>query len=873
MKPIKLTLSAWGPYRECCEIDFEKLTNKSLFLITGQTGAGKTTVFDAITYALYGAMSGGMREKNSVRSDFAPADVPTFVRLLMEHGGKRYEIERNPEYLRPKKRKAGENEWTKEKERAVLKLPDGSVLEGNVEVNRKLQEILVLDYRQFKQISMIAQGEFARFLTAPSAEKTKIFREIFDTEIYNRVAENLKEKAKAAYAKVSEYRHRMEENINTCRDEDQRWQEAVRESKGNFHFEYLKQLSEQLSLEYRRKASDMEKEWKATDEKLAVKKEELAGILQDNKNLELLAQIKEKLLQVKQQEPAAQAHEKEKEEAARAAQVYPEMLVRDHAGTQAQQRREKLEEVKARREELLKEKEGLSGFAALEEQVLKAYEVAQLSEQLEEKKTALAEKEKRARIFWEKAADDYKKAERESGKALEISEEKKKRYRADAIGLVAGMLKEGTPCPVCGSLSHPEPAHQTGETPREEEVKEAEKVYQKAQERAATAFGNAQAAKKSLEIILEEKKTLKEEKTAAQEKIESFSEEVLALVKPPYAENSRMYQKLTERFRQLEALLEAQAQNEEAACRELSESLDKLQKAEAKLKEVLQENGFQSEEEYRGALRDEKRRKEIEEKLQKFYLIKQRAQERCAELTELTQGKQYTDPRPLEESCKKLQEEREEVQKQYQHMALKEKMTGATALALKENLQAEKEAAAQYGLVKKLEDAATGNNPKRLVFEQYVLAGYFEDILRAANIRLAKMSGGRYELSRALQVADGRSKDNLEMEVMDYYTGKCRSVKTLSGGETFKVSLSLALGMSDVIQAGSGGIRVEALFIDEGFGALDQESLDQACSTLTSLVEQDRMIGIISHVPELKERISSQIVIVKGNNGSSIKIQ
>ena len=181
MKPIRLTLSAWGSYRECCEIDFEKLTNKSLFLITGQTGAGKTTVFDAITYALYGAMSGGMREKNSVRSDFAPADVPTFVRLLMEHGGKRYEIERNPEYLRPKKRKAGENEWTKEKERAVLKLPDGSVLEGNVEVNRKLQEILVLDYRQFKQISMIAQGEFARFLTAPSAEKTKIFREIFDT--------------------------------------------------------------------------------------------------------------------------------------------------------------------------------------------------------------------------------------------------------------------------------------------------------------------------------------------------------------------------------------------------------------------------------------------------------------------------------------------------------------------------------------------------------------------------------------------------------------------------------------------------------------------------------------------------------------------
>ena len=177
-----------------------------------------------------------------------------------------------------------------------------------------------------------------------------------------------------------------------------------------------------------------------------------------------------------------------------------------------------------------------------------------------------------------------------------------------------------------------------------------------------------------------------------------------------------------------------------------------------------------------------------------------------------------------------------------------------------------------YSLLKDLDDAANGNNKRRLVFEQYVLAGYFEEILRAANLRFYKMTGGRYEMSRIREAGDGRIKDSLEIQVMDYYTGKVRSVKTLSGGESFKASLSLALGMSDVIQAMSGGIRVDTLFIDEGFGALDSESLDQACETLMGLVEHNRLIGIISHVQELRERIDNQIVIEKTNSGSSIRV-
>ena len=214
MKPEKLTLSGWGPYKDRVEIDFTGLEGRGLFLIAGATGAGKTTIFDAITYALYGDMSGGMRDKNSVRSDFADEDTPTFVELAMRHGGEEYRIVRNPEYMRPKKKKRGKSAFTKEKENAVLYLPDGRIIEGSGEVSRKIQEILVLDYRQFKQISMIAQGEFSKLLTASPTEKIRIFREIFSTSVYDGFAKELKERSGELLRRVMECRNKMDENVH-----------------------------------------------------------------------------------------------------------------------------------------------------------------------------------------------------------------------------------------------------------------------------------------------------------------------------------------------------------------------------------------------------------------------------------------------------------------------------------------------------------------------------------------------------------------------------------------------------------------------------------------------------------------------------------
>jgi exonuclease SbcC len=267
-----------------------------------------------------------------------------------------------------------------------------------------------------------------------------------------------------------------------------------------------------------------------------------------------------------------------------------------------------------------------------------------------------------------------------------------------------------------------------------------------------------------------------------------------------------------------------------------------------------------------------KQQKEMEEKLHAY-------REECSTLTALVKQmaegnvpKTITDITSYREKKSLYEEKKKELLAEQKNWNIYLDAIGRTRRSMKEKLEELRIVSEEYGYVKDLDNAANGINPKKLVFEQYVLAAYFEEILRAANLRFLKMTGGRYEMSRPGKVGDGRSRDNLEIQVFDYYTGKYRSVKTLSGGESFKASLALALGMSDVIQAFHGGIRVDTLFVDEGFGTLDSESLDQACETLNSLVEKERLIGIISHVPELRERIEHQILIEKTNSGSNIKV-
>ena len=863
MKPVKLTICGWGPYKEKQEIDFSGFKERGIFLITGPTGAGKTTVFDAITYALYGNMSGEVREKNSVRSDFAKADTPTYVELSMTHKGENYTIYRNPEYLRPSKRKSA-GTLTKEKERAVFTGPDGGVVEGSSEVTRAVQELLRLDYRQFKQLSMIAQGEFTKFLSASSIEKTKIFREIFATDLYEKTASNLKKRSGEIYRQIMEFRHRMDEDIDMLKRDG-----ITKEEEGSYFYQgIISYLEEQVK--------ELRKESKAGQKSLAGKEELVQALTAKLAKAEKTAGLLDKLEAEKQRRMALCAREEELQEKVllldkqeKAASLRTEELQLNAVEERTVLLWKEIEEISEEIKSLKAQKEKEEGFYRCRRELLTAYQEEKEQVQAEillarEKK---AEKDKKDELCKLQAA--YLEAEQEEEKSKSLYEHADKAYRHGIAGILAGKLSEGTPCPVCGSLHHPLPAMAKDGLPGEEEVKQLKAEFEKKQKQRVDLHGKTTAQLTQVQELNLRVEAFEKEYLLMTERRKGRKEVINEYIAAYSEEEFNIYLR---KYEQRIAVLEEKEKLLEKKRKEHLEESKMLSRQQETFYERCLMLGFETKESYIKVLSDQqtiqKRREEIQNYRQEchlngemiLHLEEETKEEKREDIKLLTENVQQAvlEKNGLFEDCRKLENRFQSVKK--------------VLSSLKEKNGKLEELMKTYSLLKDLDDAANGNNKKRLVFEQYVLASYFEEILHAANIRLACMSSGRYKMRRVKEVSDGRSKDNLEIEVMDYYTGKYRSVKTLSGGESFKVSLSLALGMSDVVQSRSGGCRVEALFIDEGFGSLDSESLEQACVTLQSLVEKNRLIGIISHVPELAEKIGDQIQIRKTNAGSEAVI-
>lgn len=865
MKPITLTLCGWGPFRDSQTVDFTKLSENGIFLITGQTGAGKTTVFDGITYALYGNMSGEIREKNSVRSDFAEDDTPTFAELVMQHNGEVYRIYRNPEYMRPKKRKNGKAAMTKEREKAVLTLPDGTAVEGSSEVTRKIQEILRLDYRQFKQISMIAQGEFARLLTASPNEKTRIFREIFDTALYDRFAARLREDANNLYKEVMEYRHRMDEDVRQFSTEDEIWKELT--EGGGYSYELLMERLGQLEKQYREAEKAAGKQAEKVDRELVELEKQMEQAESIRKSFARLQETREKLERLKEKAEEMKQEEERLKRAEHAAEIRAEYqlvnsLEKQVAALSRQQQ--------AEQEAIVRDEAGLAScreFYENRERLLVFYDIIQAQA---EQKARQEAGEKRKKQLGEKLLRQqsaYLAQEKEAGEKQQALTEAQNRYRRAVIGLAARLVEEGKPCPVCGSLEHPKVAHAEEDVPDEEQLNRLQEAYEESSARLTLLHGLAAAARAELEAQGEQNRQLAEEGKRLHGEIEAFPETLADFA----GQHSRaQVQEQAERYAGLVTAQTVRRQNLERLAADKAALEKECREARGKWQAVLENGGFSGEEAYLEAVLEEEARRRLSESISRYRMEAASLTELCAHMEEELKGKEETDTAPLALKRDELREEKRKGERLRTDCSIAASDAARTLRLLKAKKDDMEKREKAYGIIRDLDNMASGNNARKLVFEQYVLSGYFEDILEAANLRLRRMTGGRYELSRVEEAGDGRSKDSLEIRVMDYYTGKYRSVKTLSGGESFKASLSLALGMSDVIQAESGGIRVEALFIDEGFGALDSESLDQACSALMGLVESDRMIGIISHVPELQERISSQIFIEKKNTGSRI---
>lgn len=886
MKPIKLTLCGFGPYKEKQEVDFTSLEERGLFLITGPTGGGKTTLFDAITYALYGSMSGEVREKTGIRSDFAGAENPTYVELVMEHGGKVYHIYRNPEYLRPRKRKSpkkdsgeekavckgetAEEALTKEKERAVLKGPEGMVIEGISEVNKAVYRLLKLDYRQFKQLSMIAQGEFTKLLTASSTEKTKIFREIFGTDIYEKIAIALRTRANALYKQIMEYRHKMDENIDMytpCPEREEEWSRMTRT--GSYYYEEVLAFLE----EEQKFVADQRSQCKEACRKKEDAFQKAAGKLRE---AEQLLGLYQKLEQAedKQKELAEKVGKvKEKEEllgmGLKAADIQSFEL-------KYQMKRTAAENLRARMK--LEEKE-LVRLAELKESEAERYEkkeeldagyklknrIDELTKLVDERSLLLNRRENELC----KLKEEYLAAEKEEDDKKHLLDRAEKAYRHGLAGILAGELEEGSPCPVCGSLHHPTPALKDVEVPDYEQLKKLREAYTQKQKASLQLHGKVIACMEQLKEEKEQAECHRKEREGLVARLQKNTADVLA-----YLENhtEREFANWQKSYEQRLVLLQEKAAYLKKLADEVKEAEEACESSQKAWEAACVGAGFLQTEDYKRAFLPEEERNKLQEEIQRYRMSCHSNAEMLEHLKEETGSKKKPEPEKLRDKLSEIKGERDGLLKQQTFWESKYLEVKKTAASVKEKKIQVDTLMKDYSLMRDLDDAAGGNNSKRLVFEQYVLAAYFDEILLAANIRLRTMSSGRYELRRAAGVSDGRSKDNLEIEVMDYYTGKYRSVKTLSGGETFKVSLALALGMSDVVQAYSGGVRVETLFIDEGFGSLDGESLELAHRTLQSLVEKERLIGIISHVPELAEKIGNQVRVHKTNTGSRIEV-
>lgn len=869
MKPIKLTICGWGPYKEKVEIDFTKLDHRGLFLITGPTGAGKTTIFDAITYALYGAMSGEVREKGSVRSDFAREDTLTYVELEMSHDGKRYTICRNPEYLRPRKRREG---LTREKENAVLTDEAGSVTEGTGEVNRALQQLLRLDLRQFKQLSMIAQGEFARLLSASPADKTRLLREIFGTEPYQRISTELKSRSGSLYKQVMEFHHRMDEDIRMYHfPEEQRAQWEALTGEGSCYHrcgEILAYLAEQR-VKQQEKSDILTESFRQKEETVQMITAQLAEGERIQSLFEKLKQEKQRSIQLKGREDDIKGKEKLLEKQEKALALRPLEIRAEAAKKQVDALTEEIRREQKETALLMVRKAEGETFYEEREVIVRLYEkkdqLKVLTEQILGDENRLKEKETELC----KLQEQYLAAEKEEEEEKRVYEQAEKAHRHGLAGILAETLTEGQPCPVCGSLHHPAPAKVKEGAPTEETVRKKKELYEEKQKGRMTLQGTVTALHQQLEELREALFLRKEQ--PQQLKRELMQESGTALVFTEQFTRQQFYEK-ERQYEQVLTLLTEKERNNKNRQDALQEAEEQAEVFRKEFEKKQAEAGFEELADYRQFLVEEKETKLLRKEISEYYAGCLANQEMLVHLQEETQKESLPDLEILKMRLVRAKQESEELLKEQTEAAQLVRDIEILAASLRDKQGKLDRLMEKYQMLKDLDDAANGNNKKRLIFEQYVLAAYFERILHAANLRLHTMSGGRYELKRMEQIQDGRSKDNLEIEVLDYYTGKYRSVRTLSGGESFKVSLALALGMSDVVQAGSGGIRVETLFIDEGFGSLDSESLEQACLTLQSLVEKDRLIGVISHVPELSEKIGNQIRVHKTNAGSGLEV-
>ena len=1037
MRPIKLTISAFGPYASKQVIDFEELKGRNIFVISGKTGAGKTTIFDAISYALYGEASGESRETDSLRSHFADDNTETYVELEFELRGEKYTVNRVP---KQKKKKARGEGYTEKSADATLTLPDGKVITKVKNVTDKIIEILGITREQFKQIVMLAQGEFKKLLLADSVEREGIFRKIFNTYDFEKIQAELKDKAANLSKNRTKSKHEMEINLKNIKGEH----DIVIDEYVDFPLviEKLKDLLERDNNIYK----TLNEEGKEVDNNLQVKNQEKA-IIETNNNLikekeiitkaleELLSKedeyknksktiidgknakevkyIEDKLiettkkltkreedynlslknidsLKLKQEEANRLLQIEESKECDREKlsveinnlnKLEEKIIELDSLNNKVMHLKQSAENSKLQIINNKKETEELK--KSKEEKELQLKDIATLETKKVELESDIKAKNKtldevrelfkvirsfqNTYIEHNNKAKEYKEFEVEYKKVKENYEKMDDLYKKEQAGILASKLQENEPCPVCGSTNHPNKAtiKENLKIPTKEELKVAKENLDKLEKENLEKINNLTTLNSNKTTYLEQvnnhlsmlsatlniDKTfnsetakvvknlgtelksvidkLKDEllkvidKISLKEKIEkelnlittTINEREHSLIKLEECEKNyttELTQNITkideykkeipENITDLKTLnnlievktkelniskeklaklrlenenLAKKLEGENSTSKEINKSIEELKleiaNNKANFNEAIKEQGFDNIQTYEDAKLQISMVESLEKEVENYNSELKLTKAKQEDIINKTKDIVFMDITTIDEEIRSIQNNKKELESKLRelHAII---VGNKTILKNVENLNIEfKEIEEEYKVLGELADLANGKKAPYISFERYILASYFEDIIEAANIRLEKMTGDRFSLIRKTSKSKGAGQKGLELEIYDNYTDSSRDVSSLSGGESFKASLSLALGLSDIVQSNAGGVSLDTMFVDEGFGTLDPQSLDNAIDSLLELQRGGRLVGIISHVEELKERIDAKLEVTSTSKGSKVE--
>ena len=924
MKPLKLTMSAFGSYAGKNVIDFTG-QQQGIFLITGDTGAGKTTIFDAITYALYNQTSGGERNGNMMRSQYAQPETETYVELEFLYRGQTYRVRRNPDYKITKTLKNGKIREQKVPHSVELTLPDGTVFtEKKNATDAKIIEILGLTADQFSQIVMIAQGDFLKLLYTKSDERKMIFSKLFRTDIYWKIQENLRRKSMEMDERIQENDRAFEQEksriIPLTESEElpldelverlrERLKDALKEQ--NLRRANVEELNKKITKyeEINKLFVSLEKirqTGKELEARQAESKERRQQIENARKADKVLVAEQQNLRQQQEVEQSAQAIAKMTETLANNQEMF-ETLKTQQQEAEAKQKREAadIQKKMLALEQSFPSYEALQNARSEEQQAKKVWEdLGKTSEESFHKKkagiAALKEQQKQQEQVVEQTKKNWEQTSLSASESAKHYEHMYEAFLKEQAGILAENLSAGCPCPVCGSTVHPDPAKLSDHAVTELEVEQAKKTRAAAEEKRDMAYAAFEAEKtekqklaqavekEEADFVLAQTIAKQQRKEAEQNyvSLQKIAEQIREkLVYPSLAEAKKQYAAMQKALEAAEQEIERKRQK----VSELAEAMNTLKgqklaeeenqktakklaaKTEKEYAKLLEKSGFVSEETYHLAILPERSRSKLEreEKEYESQCLRQQSEQKLLE--KQVSGKTYTDTTELNEQLKAEKQALKEAEKTYMELHTAYENDRSVLQNCAVYLEKGKKLESEDQVIKSLSKTANGrlSGSAKIDFETYIQRQYFKQIIHEANKRLLTMSNHQFILKLKEEANTGRkTNEGLDLSVYSLVTDSERDVKTLSGGESFLAALAMALGLSDIVERSAGAIHPDMMFIDEGFGSLDAQSRQQAIEVLAELAGDSRMVGIISHVTELKEQIDRKLVVSRTDKGS-----